>query len=64
MTAAERRAAITTEIVARTGIDEAMIERLVRAFYGKVRKDAFLGPIEERIADGDPHLESMCAFWC
>jgi hemoglobin len=64
MTAAERRAAITTEIVARTGIDEAMIERLVRAFYGKVRQDAFLAPIfEERIADWDPHLERMCAFW-
>ena len=28
MTGAERRAQITAEIVARTGIDEAMIERL------------------------------------
>jgi hemoglobin len=64
MTAAARRAAITAEIVARTGIDEAMIECLVRAFYGKVRKDALLGPVfHERIADWELHLRRMCAFW-
>lgn len=64
MTEAARRAAITAEIVARTGIDEAMIERLVRAFYDKVRDDALLGPVfEERIADWEPHLQRMCAFW-
>ena len=34
---AESRAQITADIVARTGIDEAMIERLVRGFYAKVR---------------------------
>jgi hemoglobin len=62
--AAERRARITAEIVARTGISEAMIERLVRGFYAKVRQDAVLGPIfEARIEDWEPHLERMCAFW-
>ena len=64
MTMAERRAAATAQIVARTGIDDAMIERLVRAFYGKVRDDALLGPIfDERIADWEPHLRRMCSFW-
>ncbi len=64
MTPAKRRAAIAAEIVERTGIDEAMIERLVRAFYGKVRNDAMLGPVfDERIADWEPHLRRMCAFW-
>jgi hemoglobin len=64
MTPAERRAAITADIVARTGIDEAMIDRLVRAFYGKVRKDALLGPVfDARIADWEPHLQRMGAFW-
>jgi hemoglobin len=64
MTPAERRAAITAEIVARTGIDETMIERLVRTFYGKVRKDALLGPVfDARIAQWEPHLQRMCAFW-
>src|SRR5689334_10572613 len=62
--AADRRAAIVADIVARTGIDDAMIEKLVRAFYGKIRKDPLLGPVfEARIADWEPHLKRMCAFW-
>lgn len=64
MDPSERRAAITAEIVQRTGIDDAMIERLVRTFYAKVRHDELLGPIfAERIADWEPHLHRMCAFW-
>lgn len=46
------------------GIDEAMIERLVHAFYGRIRSDDMLGPIfAARIADWGPHLERMCTFW-
>ena len=64
MTGAERRERITAEITERTGITEAMIERLVRGFYAKVRQDAVLGPVfEARIADWEPHLAQMCAFW-
>ncbi len=64
MTPAERRAAITAEITERTGIDEAMIERLVRAFYDKVCADAVLGPVfDQHIADWEPHLQRMYAFW-
>ncbi len=60
----ERRLQVTADIKARTGIDETMIERLVRAFYGKVRRDPLLAPVfAERIADWEPHLERMCAFW-
>jgi hemoglobin len=59
-----RRERITAEIMQRTGIDEAMIERLVHGFYAKVRADAVLGPIfEARIKDWEPHLAQMCAFW-
>ena len=59
-----RRDKITAEIAARTGIDAAMIERLVRRFYAKVRTDAVLAPIFElRIQDWEPHLQRMCAFW-
>jgi hemoglobin len=59
-----RREQLTAEIMERTGIDEAMIERLVRGFYAKVRADAMLGPIfEARIRDWEPHLARMCAFW-
>lgn len=45
-------------------ISEAMVERLVHAFYARIREDALLGPIfSERISDWDPHLQQMCAFW-
>jgi hemoglobin len=61
---AQRRESMTAEIVARTGIDEAMIERLVYRFYAKVRDDALLGPVfADRIEDWEPHLRRMCAFW-
>lgn len=64
MEAAERRERITAEIVARTGITESLIQRLVRAFYAKVLTDAVLAPIfDARIGDWEPHLERMCAFW-
>ena len=59
-----RRAAFAAEVQARTGIDEDMIQRLVHAFYGRVRADAVLGPIfAARIADWEPHLQRMCVFW-
>lgn len=46
------------------GVDEAMVERLVHAFYGKIRVDPALGPIFNRvIEDWDTHLAKMCAFW-
>src|SRR4051812_48106307 len=45
-------------------IDEEMIHALVHRFYGKVRGDAVLGPIFERvIQDWEPHLAKMCDFW-
>jgi len=55
---------IIEEIVARTGIGEAMIERLVRAFYGRARLDPFIGPIfESKVSDWDCHIARICAFW-
>ena len=64
MSDAERREKITAEIVARTGITEAMIERLVRAFYDKVRADLMLAPVfSAKISDWEPHLQQMFAFW-
>lgn len=62
--AAVRRDAIIDDIARRTGIDEAMIARLVHAFYRRVREDALLGPIfAARVADWDAHLAKMCVFW-
>ena len=64
MSISERRGDIVAETMARTGIDGPMIERLVRAFYAKVRHDEFLGPVfDARIQDWEAHLQRMCVFW-
>lgn len=61
---AERRALIVQQMRETTGIDEAMIETLVRRFYARIREDAMLGPIfDARIRDWEPHLRRMCDFW-
>lgn len=60
----DRRSELIADMMARTGIDTAMIERLVHSFYKKVREDALLGPIfDARVKDWDAHLERMCLFW-
>ncbi len=62
--AAARRAASAAQVAAGTGIDRAMIERLVDTFYDRVRADGVLGPVfAERIKDWGPHLQRMYAFW-
>ena len=47
------------------GLDEAGIRALVHGFYAKVRQDAELGPIFDRVIgdDWDNHLAKMCDFW-
>lgn len=55
---------IVADIVARTGIDEAMIEQLVREFYSRARLDPLIGPVfESKVHDWNGHLGRMCAFW-
>lgn len=59
-----RRAQLVKQLQAETGIDDAMIERLVRHFYQRIRADDLLGPVfAARIADWEPHLARMCTFW-
>lgn len=54
----------TADLMARTGLDEAVLTRLVHTFYDRVRADPLLGPIfAARITDWGPHLERMVAFW-
>ncbi len=50
---------------AQAGVDEAYISTLVDTFYGRIRNDAFLGPIfEEAIGEEwGPHLAKMKLFW-
>lgn len=50
-------------------IDEALIERLIRDFYGQAHKDDLLGPIFSRAVPGrypedwEPHLQTLMDFW-
>jgi hemoglobin len=62
--AAERRARITSDLMDKTGIDDAMIERLVRTFYARVQADPLIGPVfAARIEDWEAHMLKLCAFW-
>ncbi len=61
---AARRNLIVADIVARTGIDEAMIDRLIRGFYARARRDPLIGPIfEGEVHDWEAHFGRMCDFW-
>ena len=63
-TGATNRDLIVADIVARTGIDEAMIERLVRAFYERGRRDPLIGPVfDSQVHDWEAHVARLCAFW-
>jgi len=59
-----RRESIVRRIMLETGIDEAMITRLVDGFYERVRADPLIGPVfNDRIVDWDPHLQHMPLLW-
>jgi hemoglobin len=45
-------------------IDEAALERLIPAFYDRVRADADIGPLfNAAVHDWPEHLEKLVAFW-
>ncbi|MCI4660910.1 MAG: group III truncated hemoglobin [Neomegalonema sp.] len=62
--AEERRAQIQAH-ASSLSIDEAMIDRLVETFYGKIRSHPELAPLfAQRIGDNWPvHLAKMKRFW-
>jgi hemoglobin len=45
------------------GIEEELICAVVEAFYARVRTDADLAPIFQKILDWPAHLARMCDFW-
>lgn len=58
------RTRIVEDVVARTGIDEPMIGRLVRTFYDRARLDPLIGPIfMSKVDDWERHIARICAFW-
>lgn len=60
---AERRAAITRDIQAATGLDDVVLERLVRTFYAAARQDAVIGHLFDGVADWEKHIANITAFW-
>lgn len=59
-----RRLSVIRRIEAQTGIDDALIVRLVDGFYDRARADPLIGPVfNERISDWGPHLEQRRLFW-
>lgn len=59
----ERRAEITRQIQAATGLDEALLERVVRAFYGTARRDPIIGHLFDDVQDWEAHIARITAFW-
>ena len=59
----ERRAAISRDIMAATGLDEPTLERLVRSFYDAARRDPMIGPLFAHVHDWEAHIANICAFW-
>lgn len=47
------------------GVTEDMVRDVVHSFYGRIREDALLGPIFDRVIGNnwDHHLAKMCDFW-
>lgn len=60
---AERRAAITGAIQAATGLDEAVLERLVRTFYAAARRDEVIGLLFDGVQDWETHIAKIATFW-
>ena len=59
-----RRNLLVADIVERTGIDEAMIDRLVRSFYGRAQQDPLIGPVfAHHVDDWEDHYTRLRDFW-
>jgi hemoglobin len=61
---AERRAAIRRDIQEATGLDETVLEQLVRTFYAKARRDAVIGTLFDGVQDWEQHIATITSFWC
>jgi len=59
----ERRAALSLQIRTATGLDEAVLERLMRAFYATAREDDMLKPMFAHVQDWEAHIARITSFW-
>lgn len=59
----EHRAAVTRRIQDETGLDEALLERFLRAFYDRARRDPEIGSKFDAVRDWEAHIAQILAFW-
>jgi hemoglobin len=59
-----RRAALTAEVTARTGLTRESIRDFLCAFYGAARTDPLLAPAFANVADWEAHIATITRFWC
>jgi hemoglobin len=59
----EDRALSMRRIRDATGLDEAVLERLVRSFYKRARLDPEIGPRFKDVQDWESHIAKVTAFW-
>ena len=57
------RAALGAELRAATGLDEAVLERLVRRFYAVARADPEIGRFFDAVEDWEAHIATITRFW-
>ena len=60
---AERRAEATGRIQAATGLDDAVLERVVRRFYDAARQDEVIGHLFNGVHDWERHIATITSFW-
>ncbi|WP_245906359.1 group III truncated hemoglobin [Teichococcus aestuarii] len=58
-----RRMAAAPPAPCPAGLDEAMLERLLRAFYAEARRDRLLGPLFAGVTDWEAHIARLRDFW-
>lgn len=59
----ERRAEATRRVQAATGLDRDVLERLVRTFYDRARRDPVIGAKFDGVHDWERHIARITTFW-
>lgn len=59
----DRRDVLIRDLMRRTGLDVALIDDFLRAFYAAARADPLLGPAFATIADWEAHIARLTRFW-
>ena len=60
----DRRSDLARQLREQTGLDEAVLDRMVRRFYAHARLDPDLGPLfSAHVSDWEAHYARMVDFW-